>query len=103
MAQPALSRHAEIPIEKLQVTACKIPTDAPESDGTFEWNATTIVIVEVFGAGTTGLGYTYADTSTALLIRDYLSHLVIGRDAMDVPSAWNTMVHSIRNRAWELS
>ncbi len=97
MAQPALSQRTEIPIEKLQVTACKIQTDAPESDGTFEWNATTIVIVEVFGAGTKGLGYTYADTSTALLIRDHLSHLVIGRDAMDVPSAWNIMVHSIRN------
>lgn len=97
MAQPALSTRAQIPIEKLQVTACKIPTDAPESDGTFEWNATTIVIVEAFGAGAIGLGYTYADTSTAVLIRDYLSHQVIGTDAMDVRSAWTTMVHSIRN------
>lgn len=97
MAQPALSQRAQIPIEKLQVTACKIPTDAPESDGTFEWNATTIVIVEVSGAGTMGLGYTYADTSTALLIRDLLTHLVVGRDAMDVPGAWAAMVHSIRN------
>ena len=34
------------PIERLTVSACKVPTDAPESDGTCEWDSTTIVIVE---------------------------------------------------------
>ena len=26
-----------VPIEQIEVSAYKIPTDAPESDGTFQW------------------------------------------------------------------
>jgi L-alanine-DL-glutamate epimerase-like enolase superfamily enzyme len=84
-------------IERLGVSAYKIPTDAPESDGTFEWNSTTMVIVDVAAGDKTGLGYTYADTATATLIRDHLSRVVLGRDAMSVQDCWEAMVHSIRN------
>ena len=35
-----------------------IPTDRPESDGTLEWDSTTIVVVEAHADGCTGLGYT---------------------------------------------
>jgi hypothetical protein len=35
------------PIENVRVSAYRIPTDAHESDGTFEWDATTLVLVEV--------------------------------------------------------
>ena len=31
-------------IEKLSVSAYKIPTDELESDGTYQWDSTTIVI-----------------------------------------------------------
>ena len=34
-------------VEKLGVSAYTIPTESPESDGTYDWNATTIVVVEV--------------------------------------------------------
>src|SRR6185295_7111363 len=44
---------------ELTVSAFKVPTDAPESDGTFEWDATTLVVVEADG----GLGWTYAPAS----------------------------------------
>ena len=84
-------------IDGVTVAAYKIPTDAPESDGTCEWDSTTIVIVEVSGGGKSGLGYTYADAATAQLINDSLKNVVIGRDAMSVQSCWNAMVHSIRN------
>ncbi len=47
-----------VPIERLDVSAYKIPTDAPESDGTYQWEATTLVLVEVTAGGRTGLGYT---------------------------------------------
>lgn len=43
------------------------------------------------------LGYTYADTSTAVLIRDVLVDIVRGRDVMDVSGAWGAMVRAIRN------
>ena len=43
------SRHAQTPIQRLSVAAYTIPTDAPEADGTFAWDATTIVVVHVAG------------------------------------------------------
>jgi L-alanine-DL-glutamate epimerase-like enolase superfamily enzyme len=84
-------------IEKVSVAAYKIPTDFPESDGTYAWDHTTLVLVEATAGGTTGLGYTYADTGTATLIRDLLAGVVQGRKAVDVPGCWEAMVHAIRN------
>jgi L-alanine-DL-glutamate epimerase-like enolase superfamily enzyme len=84
-------------IREIRVSAYRIPTDAHESDGTFEWDATTLVLVEAVAADTSGIGFTYADTSTAKLIQDSLAKVVQGTDAMDVPRAWTAMVQSIRN------
>ncbi|HZS76079.1 MAG TPA: enolase C-terminal domain-like protein [Ktedonobacteraceae bacterium] len=86
-----------VPIERVDVSAYTVPTDSPESDGTYTWDKTTIVIVEVHGGGKTGLGYTYADVSTAKLISSMLSNVVKGRDVMSVPACWMAMVESIRN------
>jgi hypothetical protein len=47
-------------VEALEVSAFTIPTDAPESDGTLEWDSTTIVVVEARSGATRGLGWTYA-------------------------------------------
>jgi L-alanine-DL-glutamate epimerase-like enolase superfamily enzyme len=90
-------RASSIPIEKVEVCAYKVPTDYPESDGTLEWDKTTIVIVEIEAAGMRGLGYTYADTSTAKLIRDLLGGAVEGCDALDVPAIWRKLMRAIRN------
>src|ERR1044071_7217716 len=92
-----IARTREIPIESLRVSAYTIPTETPEADGTYEWDSTTIVIVQVTGGGKEGLGYTYADRSTANLINEKLKHIVIGRDAMSVKGAWLAMLRSIRN------
>ena len=93
----AMRKGAAAAVERVTVAAYKVPTDAPEGDGTYTWDATTLVLVEITGGGKTGLGYTYADTATALLIRDMLAGVVKGQDAMNIPGAWNTMVHAIRN------
>lgn len=84
-------------ISRIDVSAYTIPTDAPEADGTFAWDKTTLVLVEAAAGGRTGLGYTYADTATVALIREILVTQVTGRDAMDIPGAWAAMVHAIRN------
>jgi L-alanine-DL-glutamate epimerase-like enolase superfamily enzyme len=84
-------------VENLSVSAYTVPTESPESDGTYKWNSTTIVIVDLAGNGERGLGYTYADTSTATLIEDHLKNIVVGSDAMSVHGVWDAMVHSIRN------
>jgi L-alanine-DL-glutamate epimerase-like enolase superfamily enzyme len=86
-----------VPVKRVEVSAYTIPTDSPESDGTYKWNETTIVIAEATAGGTTGLGYSYADTATAQLIKDQLAKAVQGLDAMDVQGAWTAMVRSIRN------
>ncbi|MGE3274694.1 MAG: enolase C-terminal domain-like protein [Vicinamibacterales bacterium] len=80
-----------------RVSAYTVPTSAPESDGTFEWTSTTIVIVELDGGGMCGLGYTYADASAAEVARDLIQHVVRGRAAFDVGAAWQAMVTAARN------
>lgn len=84
-------------VDRVDVACYTVPTDRPESDGTFDWHSTSIVIVEIEAADVRGLGCTYADTSTARLAGDLLASLVRGRDAMDVPAAWMAMVGAIRN------
>jgi L-alanine-DL-glutamate epimerase-like enolase superfamily enzyme len=87
----------EIKIRSLRASAYRIPTDFPESDGTLEWNATTLVLVEVKAGDQTGLGYTYADSATARLLNDLLASVIEGRDAMATSANWGAMVHAIRN------
>ena len=66
----------------MEVATYTVPTDLPEPDSTLEWNSTTLVLVHAHGRDRVGLGYTYANTATATLIRDLLSEVVQGRDAM---------------------
>ncbi len=75
----------DVPVERLEVAAFVVPTDAPESDGTLAWDSTTLVIVELEAAGARGLGYTYADAGAAIVARR-LRDCVVGRDAMDARS-----------------
>lgn len=94
---PGQTRGGSVPISKVAVSCYRIPTDAPESDGTYQWKATTMVVVEVVAGGKSGLGYSYADTATATLVRDMLADVVTGGDAMAVPGLWLEMVEAIRN------
>ncbi len=84
-------------VRRLDVAAYVVPTDRPEADGTLEWDATTIVVVEATAGGCSGIGYTYADVAAARLIESALSEVVVGIDAMAVPAAWEAMVRRIRN------
>jgi L-alanine-DL-glutamate epimerase-like enolase superfamily enzyme len=96
-----MTRHGgsrrEVPLARLDVSAFSIPTDRPESDGTLEWDKTTLVLVQAQAGGKRGLGYTYADVATAALIRHKLSEVVIGLDAFAVGAAWHKMLDAIRN------
>src|SRR5438067_4513467 len=86
-----------VPIQRIGVSAYTIPTSSPESDGTLEWDKTTIVIVQASAGGREGIGYTYADEATAKLISSRLAKIVEEHDAMDVSGSWEAMVHGIRN------
>jgi L-alanine-DL-glutamate epimerase-like enolase superfamily enzyme len=87
----------QIPLEALSVSAYRIPTETPESDGTIEWDSTTMVLVRVKAGNQEGIGYTYADASAAYLIRHSLADLVVGKNALDVPQISHWLWHQIRN------
>jgi L-alanine-DL-glutamate epimerase-like enolase superfamily enzyme len=84
-------------IERLEVSTHEIPTDAHESDGTLEWDSTTIVIVQAHAGGATGIGYTYTDAAAAQLVEGKLQEAVKGVDAMEVRAAWQAMSRALRN------
>ncbi len=88
--------HA-VRIEGLDARAATIPTDQPESDGTLEWDSTTVVLVRVRAAGQTGLGYTYGSLACRTLVTERLAGVVAGRPALAVPAAWEAMRHALRN------
>lgn len=86
-----------IPIAALHAHAYKIPTDAPEADGTFQWNATTLVVVEIEAGGCTGLGYTYTDSSAAALIRETLAPELLHEPAGRINALTQRLWRRVRN------
>jgi L-alanine-DL-glutamate epimerase-like enolase superfamily enzyme len=89
--------ECEAPIGRVSAAAYEIPTDAPESDGTLEWDSTTMVVVEIEAGGQTGLGYTYSDASIVSLIEKKLAAVVGKRPAFDIGGANAALWRSIRN------
>jgi L-alanine-DL-glutamate epimerase-like enolase superfamily enzyme len=84
----------------LRAEAYRIPTDAPEGDGTLAWSATTLVVVWASVDGVTGLGYTYGPAGIVALVGDLLAPCLSGVDSDDVPAAWLAMRRGVRNAGW---
>src|SRR4030095_490096 len=84
-------------IQGLNAEAYTVPTDFPESDGTMEWNSTTLVLVEIFAADKVGIGYTYAASATANFILDSLKDMVIGKNVLGVEAITQELIHAVRN------
>jgi L-alanine-DL-glutamate epimerase-like enolase superfamily enzyme len=97
MAVAATRPRTRTPVRQVAVSAYTVPTDEPESDGTLDWAATTIVVVACRAGEETGLGYTYGDVATARLIDSLLADVVVERDALEVTAAWEAMVDRLRN------
>ena len=92
-----MGSRSKISVQDLRVSTYVIPTESPESDGTLSWNRTVLVLVTTKAGGQQGIGYTYADESTAALIHHSLAKHVIGQNALDVPAIWASLRHHIRN------
>lgn len=90
-------KQEEIYIKDVKVSAYTIPTEDPESDGTIEWNSTTMILVEIMAGGQSGIGYTYADISSAYFIDKNLKNVVTGKNALDIPGILKAMIDSVRN------
>ena len=88
---------SEISIQSGSAAAYTIPTDAPEADGTFAWNSTTLVLVSLDAGDAQGMGYTYTHKLAAPLIRDLLGQAVIGADPLDIPTIFSKLRYFQRN------
>ena len=87
----------EAKISKSAVEVYTMPTDAPEADGTFSWNSTTLVLVRLWSGSQSALGYTYADEATAKVSEKLLSDEVTGKDAWQHGAILQRLWRSVRN------
>ena len=87
----------DAPVTDVRTAVYRFPTPTPEADGTFAWDATTVVTAEVVAGGRTGLGWTYSAPAAAALVDGELASAVRGLDALDVPGAWAAMHRAGRN------
>lgn len=94
---PARPELAATAVERLVVTAATFPTERPESDGTLEWDSTTLVLVAASAGGATGIGWSYSDVAAAHLVAGRLRPLVVGSGALSPRAAWERMVRATRN------
>ena len=90
----------EAKITDLKVKAYTIPTETPESDGSFRWDSTTLVLVRVKSGAVEGIGYTYGNAAIAFLIENTLKHLVLERNALNPPAIWKKLRHQLRNEGF---
>lgn len=89
--------RSEAPIERVEAAAYRVPTDSPESDGTYAWTSTTMVVAQVVAGGQRGMGYSYGSEVMVPLIRGTLASRIVGMEALDITRAWNRMVYEVRN------
>jgi len=84
-------------VERVEISAYRIPTETPEADGTLRWSDTTLLVADLQAGDARGLGLGYADAATARLARDVLAPAIEGRSALAVNEAWLAMQRAVRN------
>ncbi|PZG01770.1 enolase C-terminal domain-like protein [Micromonospora deserti] len=82
---------------RLTATAYRVPTDAPEGDGTLAWTSTTMVLVRAEADGHVGIGWTYGPAAAVSVLTELLAPEVGDLDPDDVPCIWAAMQHRLRN------
>ncbi|MGH9342959.1 MAG: enolase C-terminal domain-like protein, partial [Terriglobia bacterium] len=87
----------EATVTKGTVQMFTVPTDAPEADGTYAWDSTTMVLVRIEAGGEKGLGYTYADAATGKLAQTLLDKVVKNADVFAHGTILQAMYRHIRN------
>jgi L-alanine-DL-glutamate epimerase-like enolase superfamily enzyme len=90
----------ETRIRRLAARSYRIPTDAPEADGTIAWSATTLVLVEIDAGGVTGVGYSYGSAAAAEIVNNELASTLREQNALAIPALWLAMVTAVRNIGW---
>lgn len=88
---------ADPQIRNLEISAFTVPTDAPEADGTFQWNSTTLIVAEMTAADVTGIGYTYGDKSIATLGEHLAQKCLMHKSPLDIARLTHEMRRAVRN------
>lgn len=91
------SSETTVKIRSANVSAFTIATDQPESDGTAQWNSTTVLLVELTAGDCTALGYAYANVSAAPVAKDLIENCILGEDAFDTPAMHSRLDRAVRN------
>lgn len=86
-----------ITIESVEASAYRVPTDAPEADGTLAWDATALIVVHVRAGDAIGMGYTYSHPAAVAVIHDALSGIVRGSDPFAARATWGALRARVRN------
>jgi L-alanine-DL-glutamate epimerase-like enolase superfamily enzyme len=95
---PTRARTApDVAVTSVSASACTVPTDRPEADGTLTWDSTTLVLVQVRAEGTVGTGWTYAPAAAVEIVRQVLAPVVTGIDALAPVAAQQVMSRAVRN------
>lgn len=98
MTATAARRRPDVPVERVDVSAYRIPTDRrPESDGTAVWDGTTMVLVEIEAGGARGTGWTYASAAAGTLVDEKLAGIVRDANALDTRAIWARLCGAVRN------
>src|SRR5215469_18242464 len=97
MRRDAAMRDDGPTVREITTAVYVIPTDAPEADGTLTWDKTTLVLACARAGAAKGIGWTYAAAAAQGVIADVLADAVVGRSALDVPGAAETMARAVRN------
>lgn len=84
-------------ITQARMSVYRVPTDAPEADGTYAWDSTQMVLVRLEAGERTGLGYTYADAATGKLTSELLEKFILRRNAFAQGRLRQAMLGGIRN------
>ncbi len=84
-------------IDSVTADVLVVPTDAREADGTFAWDATTMVVARARAGGIEGVGWTFAHGSAAELVTGPLARVVVGEDAMATSASYAAMGRAMRN------
>jgi L-alanine-DL-glutamate epimerase-like enolase superfamily enzyme len=90
-------RRIKVKLASSKVRVFKVPTDAPEADGTCEWASTTMVLVELSAGGRCAFGYTYADEATGKIAEQLLREVVQPHDVLAHMRIWLAMLRHVRN------
>ena len=85
------------PITSLVVSTLRVPTDAPESDGTLSWDSTTVVVVELAAGSVLGIGWSYTAGGAAQVVSGLLAPIVLGKDPGAVAALELDMARAVRN------